>query len=312
MKSLIVLVFGLFWGFAAPADPLKVVTSFSILQNLVAEIGGDQVVVQSLIPTGTDPHGFYPRPSDVLALKNASLFFTSGLGLEPWSAQLWKASKTKAPLIDVSTDVRPLAAAVEKHGHAGHDHSAEHEHHHGPLDPHYWQDPARVRVVNLKIAKVLGEALPSQKVVFENRAAALNARILEIENATKAELAKLPLKNRVALSPHRGFQYLGQAFDVNFVSILGTSTGQDLSAQRLGQLQRELKAGQIHVAFFEKGHSPQALKSALQELRIPTGTLNSDSLSVNGQGAATYLEFLKSNTDNLVQAFREASSKAQK
>ncbi|MBX3017188.1 MAG: zinc ABC transporter substrate-binding protein [Bdellovibrionaceae bacterium] len=288
------------------AAPIPVVTSFSILKNLVEEVGGDAVTVKSLIPAGADPHGFHPRPSDVLEIKKARLVFLSGWGLEPWAAQLWKSSKSTATLVEVSDGLKPLAAESgldPAHLH-GHDHDHDH-HQHGPNDPHYWHDPARVRQVVAKIAAKLAEVEPTRTAEFNARAEKLNARILEIETATRTALAGLRLKDRVALSPHDGFKYMGDAFGVRFVSVMGVSTNEDLSAERLAGLQKMLKAGRIQVAFFERGHHERALRTALSQSQIPTETLDGDSL---GEQTKTYVELLRSNTEKLVRAFAAAAS----
>lgn len=332
------------WTFAAvtafaprPAEAkIPVVTSFSILKNLVEEVGGDAVQVKSLIPPGADPHGFHPRPSDVLEVKKARLVFLSGWGLEPWAAQLWKASKSKAILVDVSEGLAPLPADADgglhpehragdhrspgsaktgapAHGHdhkpgAGHDHrSSAAKHDHGPHDPHYWHDPARVRQVVRTIAAKLTEADPARAAAYRARAEALNEKILAIETDTRAALARVKLAERVALSPHDGFKYMGDAFGVRFVSVMGVSSAEDLSAERLAALRKMLKAGRIQVAFFERGHHERALRTALAQSRIPTETLDADSLS---EGAPTYLDFLKSNTEKLVRAFAAAGKES--
>lgn len=298
-----------------PATRLKVLTSFSILQNLVQEIGADAVEVQSLIPSGVDPHGFNPKPSDVMAVKSTDLFVTSGLGLDPWTTQLWKSAKTKAPMLDVSMGLKALKSKAfephhqHKHGSgqsAKHSHGIKHDHMHGDLDPHYWHDPQRVRQVIDRICETLIAQRPEQGAMFLARAQALKDKIQVIEHKTRQRLAELELSAKKALSPHDGFQYLGEAFGIEFVSVLGVSTAQDLSAARLAGLQTMLKAGEIQAAFFEQGHNPSYLKPLLGDLQIPTETLYSDALTKNGGGAESYLELLKTNTDKLVRAFQLA------
>lgn len=307
MKLLISVVLLFSVAAHAQSDKIAVVTSFSILKNLVEEVGGDAVLVKSLIPAGADPHGFNPRPSDVLEVKKARLVYLSGWGLEPWAAQLWKASKSSAKLVDVSAGLQPLTVNGSLDpAHLRHKHEHDHDHHHGPNDPHYWHDPARVRQVILKIASSLSEVDPARKEKFMARAETLNAKIEAIEKSTRESLARVKLQERVALSPHDGFKYMGHAFDVQFVSVMGVSSAEDLSAERLAGLRKMLKAGRIQVAFFERGHHEQALRTALAQSDIPTETLDADSLSEN---AATYLDFLKSNTDKLVRAFTAASAK---
>lgn len=307
------LFFALHLGLWAPratatektTEKLKVITSFSILRNLVEEVGGDTVEVQSLIASGVDPHGFHPRPSDVMQLKSAHLFLSSGLGLDPWARSLWTSAQSQAAFVDVSQGIKALPLDSTPDGER-HEH-----HHHGALDPHYWHDPARVRVVIDQIARKLTELRPSHSPEFEARAQSLAQKIKWIEEKTQKDLQSLNLKNPTALTPHDGFRYLGQAFGIRFVSVQGVSTAQDLSAARLAKLQKMLERNEVQVAFFEMGaaaNSPAgtALKPLLQKNQIPTESLYSDSLTNKEGGAESYIQLLEQNTRRLVKAFQQA------
>jgi len=156
----------------------------------------------------------------------------------------------------------------------------------------------------------LAEARPLRAQVFLERAQSLKGKIREIEVSTRKQLAELKIKKMTALSPHDGFQYLGDAFGVRFVSVLGVSTAQDLSAARLARIHKMLRQNEIQVAFFERGHGEALLKPILSEHQIPTDVLHSDSLTSVDGGAGSYLEFLKANTDKLVKAFQTAKKEA--
>ena len=111
---------------AAPAvgarESVRVVASFSILADLVQQVGGPLVRVTSLIPPDRDAHLYEPRPTDVRTFARAQLIIVNGLGYEPWLERLMEASRTGATTIVASEGVQPLTQAFhEAHMH-GHDH----------------------------------------------------------------------------------------------------------------------------------------------------------------------------------------------
>lgn len=278
---------------------VEVVTSFSILQNLTEEVGGSDVNVHSLVPLGTDPHGFNPRPADILRVKGAQLVVLTGWGLEPWAHQIWKASNSRARQLIVTDGLQPLKSEPQGHSH---DHADPHDHDHGPQDPHFWHDPARVRKVVTLIAQNLAEIDPSHKDGYTTRAEVLNAKIEAIEISTRNRLRALELSKPTLLSSHDGFQYFGEAFGVRFTSVIGVSTADDVRAGRLAKARELIRKNQIRGAVFEEGHADQALRTAIAKAEIPTVTMAADGLSTR---VPTYLEFLKNNTDRLVEVLSQ-------
>lgn len=288
----------LIFSSVAAAAPLPVTASFSILSSLVEEIGGPDVSVNAMMGAGIDPHGFQPRPSDVVGLKGSKIFFVSGLGLDAWAKPLWMASKSTGQFVDVSQRVNPIVHAQSEH--------RDHAHQHNQ-DPHYWHDPARVLIVIDTVTSALVEELPQSKAAIEKRAASLKEKIQQIAAETKTELGKLGLSKKVALTPHKSFDYLGEAFGIHFVSPLGLSTAQDISATRLAAIQKMLEKREIQVAFFESRRPSAALSNLLAKHKIPTAELFADALSQPKEGAGTYLQFLEQNTRRVVQAFKLAA-----
>src|SRR5262249_41303146 len=121
---------------ARAQDRLKVIASFSILGDLVRNVGGDRVEVATLVGANGNAHVYAPSPGDAKKVADAKLVFVNGLGFEGWLERLVKASGTKAPIVVATKGIKPL----ERVG--GHDH----DHDHGRADPH-----ARQSVANAKI-----------------------------------------------------------------------------------------------------------------------------------------------------------------
>ena len=119
----------------APGPKLKAIASFSILGDLVRNVGGRRVEVATLVGPNGNAHVYAPSPSDAKKVVEAAIVFVNGLGFEGWLDRLVKASGTTAPIILASAGIKPLERA-ESQGH-----EAGHQHGHGKADPHAWQTP---------------------------------------------------------------------------------------------------------------------------------------------------------------------------
>ena len=158
MKKL--LISSLFWlsPTVVLADPLQVLASFSIVGNLVQEIGGERVNVTTLVGADQDAHVYQPAPQDVKKLNRASVFVVNGLGFEGWVSRLAKSSGFKGKTVIASAGIAPQnnPAGQGEHGHSG-------------QDPHAWHNPQNVKVYVRNIAAALTQADPSGKDYYAQR-----------------------------------------------------------------------------------------------------------------------------------------------
>ena len=148
---------------------VPVTATFSILGDLVQQVGGDQVSVSTLVGPNGDAHVYQPMPQDIRTLAHSKLLVSNGLSFEGWLERLDTASGFQGVKVVASQGIKPHQMAEEKadhhdeeaHDHADHDHEAEkgHHHHHGGLDPHAWNNPANVLVYVDNIARGLSQAL---------------------------------------------------------------------------------------------------------------------------------------------------------
>jgi zinc/manganese transport system substrate-binding protein len=121
---------------AAAQEKLKVIASFSILGDVVKNVGGDRTVVGTLVGANGNAHIFAPSPVDVRKVADANVVFVNGLGFEGWLERLVKASGTKAPIVVVTNGIKPREP--------GGDNDHRHDRDHGRVDPHVWQSVANV------------------------------------------------------------------------------------------------------------------------------------------------------------------------
>ncbi len=215
---------------AAPAsaqDKVKVVTTFSILADLVKNVGGDRVEITSLVPVNGDAHVYAPSPADAKKLADAKVVFTNGLGFEGWIPRLVKSSATKAAVVVATKGIKPRKSEEKGHGH-GHSHDAD-------ADPHAWQSVANAKVYVANIRDALIAADPAGKGAYDNNATAYTNKLDQLEADVKSEVARIPADRRRIITTHDAFGYFKAAYGVDFVAPQGVST----EMRGLGQGRRQ-------------------------------------------------------------------------
>src|ERR1700712_2435611 len=173
----------------APADAklLKAVASFTILADMVRNVGGDKVEVGALVGPNGDPHTYEPTPDDARALKSADVVFVNGLGLEGWMDRLIAGSGYKGTPVVASQGVAPLK--MEDDGKT-------------VIDPHAWNSAANGVIYVRAIAKALAAADPEDKATFETNAATYEAKLALLDAAARDSLAAVPRQRRKILTTH--------------------------------------------------------------------------------------------------------------
>lgn len=292
----------------ALAEPLKVVATFSILGDMVRQIGGDEVAVTTLVGPDGDAHVYEPTPADARALSAATLVVANGLGMEGWIDRLVKASGYKGPVIVTSTGVKPIAGE-EEHDEKGHeDHGHGHGHDHGAHDPHAWQSVANAKIYADNILKGLVAAAPAKADALRANHAAYKGRLDALETEIKTALKPIPRKDRKIVTSHDAFGYYGKAYGVTFLAPVGLSTEAEASAGDIAKLIRQIKKEKIKAVFVETIADPRLLEQIARETGARIGgRVYSDALSPPDGPAATYIDMMRHNLGQFTKALAPAS-----
>jgi zinc/manganese transport system substrate-binding protein len=291
-----------FAGGAAAADKVGAVASFSILGDMVRQVGGDRVEVTTLVGPNGDAHVFSPTPADAKTLAGADVFFVNGLGFEGWMERLERSSGFKGKTVVVSKDVKPLTMAEEE----GHDHGEAAERgddEHEATDPHAWQDLANGKLYVANIRDGLIAADPDGKAVYETNAAKYLAALDAEEKAVEVAIASLPPERRKIITSHDAFGYFGAAYGLEIIAPEGVSTESEASAQDVAKIIRQIKAEKIPAVFLENVTDHRLLDQIARETGAKIGgTLYSDALSGSDGPAPTYLDMFRHNVGALTSA----------
>ncbi len=289
----------------APAGALLVMTTFSILADLVRSVGAERVAVTSLVGPDSDAHAYAPSPADAKTIAAAKLVFVNGLGFEGWINRLIRSSGTRAKVITASTGLTALKAE-DDHGH-GHGHGGGHGHSHGENDPHAWQNALFVKRYVTNIRDALTAADPAGAELFARNAAAYLASLDALDAEIKAETARIPAERRRILTTHDAFQYFEKAYGIEFVALRGVASDAEPSARELGQIIRQIKQGRITALFMENITDPRAMQRISAETGARLGgRLYSDALSAADGPAATYLAMMRHNIRQISGALAQS------
>ncbi len=286
-------------GVSAPVmanEPLPVVASFSILADMVKQVGGSHVEVSSLVGPNSDAHVFDPTPADAKRLAAAKLVVVNGLGFEGWLNRLVKSSGYKGPVLIASKGVKTIPMATSDHGH-----SHGHKHSHAASDPHAWQSllNARQYVENIRVA--LSAAMPAHSADFQSRATDYLKQIDALEKSTQARIAAVPMERRRVITSHDAFGYFARAYKVTFYPLQGLSTASEPSAADVVRIVNEIKKNKVTAIFAENISDPRVLERVAKDTGAKIGgTLYADALSAPGTQADTYLKMFELNVSTIV------------
>lgn len=296
---------------AAQAEQLRVVSSFTIIGDMVENVGGDYVVVSNLAGHDVDLHHFEPKPSDVKKLteaEGAKLLFINGLGLEPWVERIKDSSGFKGETIVVTEGIKPIRFddIHDDHDdeHNAHDEHDEHgDHNHGAWDPHAWQNPLNAVIYVENILNALKAADPVHAKAYEENAANYVAEIKKINDDAKKAFAELTEKQRRFATNHEAFAYTAQAYDLTQIPVTGVG-GSEPSAAQVAQVLEQLKEEQVKAVFFENTTNNRLIEQVARDADVKIGgTLVADALQKEGEGS-TYLGMIKKNTGTLLEALK--------
>lgn len=271
-------------------DRMNVVATFSILGDLVKNVGGDRVEVSTLVGPNGDVHVYLPTPGDARKLAAAKVVFVNGLGLEGWLTRLISASGTKASIVIASKGIKPR--------------KMKDEHDSGDVsDPHAWQSVANAKIYVANIRDGLIALDPAGKASYDANATAYLGKLDELEKQVEAAIAKIPADRRKIITTHDAFGYFSDAYGMTFIAPEGVSTDAEPSAKELAKIITQIKMQKIPAVFMENITDPRLMEEIARETGATIGgTLYSDALSDPSGLAGTYIDMMRHNVSEFSKA----------
>ncbi|MCY3701871.1 MAG: metal ABC transporter substrate-binding protein [Rhodospirillales bacterium] len=299
-------------AFAQSDGPIPVVATFSILGDMVKQIGGEHVAVTTLVGPDGDTHVYQPTPADARAISEAEILVVNGLQFEGWLDRLIEASDFRGVQVVATDGIEPMTyehgadthARDGEAGHGTHTEGDDHDgHDHGALDPHAWQSLGNAAVYVDSITAALAKADPGNASAFyRNREAYVN-ELEALDSEISRIVAGLPVGSRTIVTSHDAFQYFGRDYGLTFLAPQGLSTESESSAHDVVRLVRQIREQGIRAVFIENVADPRLLKRIADETgTVIGGTLYPGALSGPDGPAPTYLDMMRHNATTLARA----------
>lgn len=282
------------------ADALRVVCTTGQVADLVANVGGAHVSVESLMGPGVDPHLYRPTPGDLAKLNLADLIFYNGLHLEGRLSDVLESLGRKKPVFAVSASLEAenpsrLRATSEFAGN---------------YDPHIWFDAALWADCAREVAAVLSEHDPAHADDYQQNAEQYAAELQALADECRERIAEIPERSRVLVTAHDAFGYFGEAYGMEVHALQGISTLDEADLQNINELVDLLVERGIKAIFVESSVPPKNIESLKQgcaarghQVAIG-GELYSDALGPAGTPEGTYIGMMRYNVNTIVEALR--------
>jgi zinc/manganese transport system substrate-binding protein len=272
----------------APAHKITVVASFSILGDMVREVGGDHVSVITLVGPDGDAHVYSPIPNDAATLSTAKLVIVNGLGFEGWLDRLVKSSDYQGRVVVASHGVKALTTST------------------GSIDPHAWQSISNGKIYVNNIRDALVDADPENAASYRANAIQYQKELDALSEWVRMQIKTVPEAKRIAITSHDALGYFSHEYDVTFIAPLGVSTEGDASAGDVAKLIDQIRSSHIRAVFMENMTDPRLVKQLVSDGgAVIGGTLYSDALSAPDGVAPTYAAMFRHNVLTMVKTLKD-------
>lgn len=275
---------------AAPRDGKKrVLTTFTIIQDIAQNVAGDAAVVESITKPGAEIHDYEPTPLDLVKAQDADLVLWNGLGLERWFEKFLQQVRG-VPAVVISVGVEPMGISEGPYD--------------GKPNPHAWMSPANAvkYVENIRAALVALD--PANAAAYNANAAAYTASLKAVDAPVRRKLEAIPAAQRWLVSCEGAFSYLARDYGLKELYLWPVNADQEGTPQQVRKVVDAIRADRIPVVFSESTISDKAMRQVAKETGARFGgVLYVDSLTDASGPAPTYLKLLETNADTLVKAF---------
>lgn len=272
------------------AKTVDVVASFSVLADIVSQVGGKHVHVTSLVGPDGDPHTFEPTPQDSQALAQAQLVFVSGLGLEGWMDRLVRASGYQGQVVVASQGIN--TRNMEEDGET-------------VTDPHAWNSMHNGVIYATNVMNALIKADPQDAAEIRQQGESYIQQLEKLDSWAFQAFQAVPGAKRKVLTSHDAFGYFGQRYGVAFLAPVGFSTESEANASDVAALIGQLKQQHIQRYFIENQTDPRLVKQiASASGAQPGGVLYPEALSAKTGPAPTYQAAFRHNVEQMLSSMR--------
>jgi len=270
---------------------LSIVTTNSILQDMVENIVGDDAEVYSIVPRGTDPHEYEPRPQDISAVAQADLIFHNGLNLETggngWFTKLTQQAKKRDnyEVFAASAGVKPLKLTGENSD---------------QVDPHAWLDLQNGIQYVQNLSRAIQTADPQNATAYQKRTATYVAKLRALDTQAKQKFQDIPANQRLLVTSEGAFKYFSKAYGLTPAYIWEINTESQGTPEQMRRVLSQISNSKVPALFVESSVSPKSMEKVAKETGLSiASTVFTDSLAKQGRQGDTYYGMMQWNLDHI-------------
>lgn len=269
--------------------PKRVLTTFTIIQDMARQVAGTAAVVESITKPGAEIHDYEPTPQDLVKAQDADLVLWNGLGLERWFEKFLQNVRD-VPSAVLTEGVEPMGIGEGPYT--------------GRPNPHSWMSPANAIIYVENIRKALVKLDPANEATYNQNAAAYTAELRAVDEPVRKKLESIPADQRWLVTCEGAFSYLTRNYGMKELYLWPVNADQEGTPQQVQKVVDTVRVSRIPVVFSESTISDKAMQQVAKETGARYGgVLYVDSLTDANGLAPTYLKLLQYNADTIVKAF---------
>lgn len=271
---------------------VQAIATFSIIHDIVSEIGGDLVDVHSMVPIGTDPHEYDPLPEDIKKASDADALFYNGLNLEGgengWFFKLAdNVGADENEVFELMEGVEPLYLTSED--------GSEKE-----VNPHAFLDPTVVILMTENAKSALIQVDPDNEETYEKNANELLEKLHALDQEYEEKIQDIPEENRVLVTSERAYQYMANHYGLEEGFIWEIDTEENGTPEQIKSLVKFVEESNVPALFVETNVDERPMETVSNETGVPIAAkLFSDELGREGEDGSNVIDFLQHNIDTI-------------
>ncbi|ASY79317.1 metal ABC transporter substrate-binding protein [Pectobacterium polaris] len=276
---------------AQAAEKLKVITTFTIIQDIAQNIAGDAATVESITKPGAEIHDYQPTPRDIVKTQSAQLVLWNGMNLERWFTRFFENVKN-VPAVVVTEGITPLPIREGAYN--------------GNPNPHAWMSPSNALIYIENIRKGLVQADPANAETYNRNAKSYAEKIKALDAPLRERLSRIPEQQRWLVTSEGAFSYLAKDYQFNEVYLWPINADEQGSPQQVRRVIDTVREKAIPVVFSESTISDKPAKQVSKETGAKYGgVLYVDSLSTEKGPVPTYIDLLQVTVETIAKGFNQ-------
>ncbi|WP_323835521.1 metal ABC transporter substrate-binding protein [Photorhabdus africana] len=273
------------------AKQFKVVTTFTIIQDIAQNVAGDAAIVESITKPGAEIHDYQPTPKDIIKSQHADLILWNGLNLERWFERFFENLKD-VPAVVITDGIEPLPIREGPYN--------------GNPNPHAWMSPTNALVYIENIRQAFVKYDPENAEIYNRNAKVYAEKIAQLDSPLRERLSRIPQNQRWLVTSEGAFSYLAKDYQFKEVYLWPINAEEQGSPQQVRHVIDTVRANKIPVVFSESTISDKPAKQVSKETDARYGgVLYVDSLSGSHGPVPTYIDLLNKTVDTIAKGFNQ-------